>query len=60
MWNVEKRITKIKYTRNISFHEARKKVEQTQEQLIYAYVTKKKKKKKKEKKKETRKRKIQK
>ena len=37
----EKRITEIKYTRNISFPEARKIVEQTQEQPSYAYVTKK-------------------
>ena len=41
MWNVEKRITEIKYTRNISFSDARK-IEQTQEvQSSYAYVTKK-------------------
>ena len=42
MWNVgkKKRITEIKYTRNISFLEARK-IEQTQEQPSYAYVTKK-------------------
>ena len=50
MWNVEKRITEIKFTINISFLEARKIVEQTQEQPSYAYVTKK----------EMRKRKIQK
>ena len=31
-WKKEKRITEIKYTRNISFPEARKIVEQTQEQ----------------------------
>ena len=36
---MEKRITEIKYTRNISFPEARKIVEQTQEQPSYAYVT---------------------
>ena len=36
---MEKRITEIKYARNI-FPEARK-IEQTQEQLSYAYVTKK-------------------
>ena len=36
-----KRITEIKYTRNISFPEARKIVEQTQEQSSYACVTKK-------------------
>ena len=41
MWNVEKRITEIKYTRNILFPEARKIVEQTQEQPSYAYGTKK-------------------
>ena len=41
MWNVEKRITEIKYTRNILFPEARKIVEQTQKQPSYAYVTKK-------------------
>ena len=41
MWNVEKRITEIKCTRNISFPEARKIVEQTQEQPSYVYVTKK-------------------
>ena len=42
MWNIEKekRITEIKCTRNISFPEARK-IEQTQEQPSYAYVTKK-------------------
>ena len=40
MWNVEKRITEIKYTRNISFPETRK-IEQTQEQPSYACVTKK-------------------
>ena len=39
MW--KKRITGMKYTRNISFPEARKIVEQTQEQPSYAYVTKK-------------------
>ena len=39
MW--KKRITEIKYTRNISFPKARKIVEQTQEQPSYAYVTKK-------------------
>ena len=38
---MEKRITEIQYARNISFPEARKIVEQTQEQLSYAYVTKK-------------------
>ena len=38
---MEKRITEIKYTRNISFLEASKIVEQTQEQPSYAYVTKK-------------------
>ena len=42
MWKKEKRITEIKYTRNISFPKARKIVEQTQEQPSYAYVTKKK------------------
>ena len=36
-----KRITEIKYTSNISFPEARKIVEQTQEQPSYAYVAKK-------------------
>ena len=36
MWKKE-----IKYTRNISFPEASKLVEQTQEQSSYAYVTKK-------------------
>ena len=41
MWNEEKRITQIKYTRNISFPEARKIVEQTQEQPSYACLTKK-------------------
>ena len=43
-WNVEKekRITEIKYTQNISFPEARKIVEQTQEQPSYEYGTKKK------------------
>ena len=41
MWKKEKRITEIKYTRNISFSEARKIVEQTQEQPSYACVTKK-------------------
>ena len=41
MWNVEKRITEIKYTRNISFPKARKIIEQTQKQPSYAYVTKK-------------------
>ena len=40
MWNVEKRIMEIKYTRNIPFPEARKIVEQTQELPSYAYVTK--------------------
>ena len=40
-WKKEKRITEIKYTRNISFPEARKIVEQTQEQPSYACVTKK-------------------
>ena len=40
LWNVEKRITEIKYTRNLSFPKARK-IEQTQEQPSYAYVTKK-------------------
>ena len=42
MWNVEKRkkMTEIKYTRNISFPEARK-IEQTQEKPSYAYATKK-------------------
>ena len=40
MWKKEKRITEIKYTRNISFPEARK-IEQTQEQPSYACVTKK-------------------
>ena len=39
MWKKEKRISKIKYTRNISFPEARK-IEQTQEQPSYACVTK--------------------
>ena len=37
---MEKRITEIKYTRNISFPKARK-IEQTQEQPSYVYVTKK-------------------
>ena len=37
----KKRITKIKYTRNISFPETRKIVEHTQEQPSYVYVTKK-------------------
>ena len=43
MWSVEKRITKIKYTRKISFSEARN-IEQTQEkeQSCYAYITKRK------------------
>ena len=43
MWKKEKRITEVKYARNISFPEARKIVEQTQkkEQSGYAYVTKK-------------------
>ena len=42
MWKKEKRITKKKkYTRNTSFPEARKIVEQTQEQPSYTYVTKK-------------------
>ena len=36
----EKRITEIKYIRNISFPEARKIVERTQKQPSYAYVTK--------------------
>ena len=36
MWKKESQ----KYTRNISFPETRKIVEQTQEQLSYAYVTK--------------------
>ena len=49
MWKKEKRITEIKYTRNISFPETRKIIEQTLEQPSYGYVTKK----------ETRKRKIQ-
>ena len=40
MWNVEKRIIEMKYTRNILFPEAWK-IEQTQEQPSYAYVTKK-------------------
>ena len=41
MWNVEKKkITEIKYTRNISFPKARQ-IEQTQEQPSYAYVTRK-------------------
>ena len=43
MWKREKRITEIKYTRNISFPMARKIVEQTQEQPSYVYVTKKRK-----------------
>ena len=38
---MEKRITEIKFTRNISFPKARKIVEQTQEQPSYAYVTRK-------------------
>ena len=37
----KKKITEIKYIRNISFPEARKIVEQTQEQPSYACVTKK-------------------
>ena len=37
---MEKRITERKFTRNISFPEARKIVEQTQEQPSYAYITK--------------------
>ena len=41
MWKKLKRITEIKYTRNISFLEARKIVEQTQEQPSYEYLTKK-------------------
>ena len=40
MWKKEKRITEIKYTRNVSFPEARKIVERTQEQPSYACVTK--------------------
>ena len=40
MWKKDKRITEIKYTRDISFPEARKIVEQTQEQPSYACVTK--------------------
>ena len=41
MWKKAKRITEIKFTRNISFPKARKIVEQIQEQPSYAYVTKK-------------------
>ena len=41
MWKKEKRITEMKYTRNISFPKARKMVEQTQEQPSYVYLTKK-------------------
>ena len=40
MWKKEKTIKEIKYTRNVSFPKARK-IEQTQEQPSYAYVTKK-------------------
>ena len=42
MWKKEKRITETKYTRNISFPEARKIEKQTREQPSYAYATKKK------------------